>query len=200
MSKQPKSAERIGDWMATYSGGRFWPFDPRPEEVKIEDIAHHLSLVNRFNGATKLAYNVACHSYWVSIFCDPRDAMNGLLHDAHEAYFGDWISPIKRHEMFDPLKLAASVVQVAVAKRFGVQAAKTASVERVDHLMFQLEAKQMMRPERFIAGARREDLWKTYRPEKLHGTPMADFTIPVWSAEFSEHKFLQRFHELDSLR
>jgi len=36
--------ERKGDFIATFSGRAFWPFDPRPEDVVIEDIAHALSI------------------------------------------------------------------------------------------------------------------------------------------------------------
>ena len=41
---------RKGDWMQTISGRQFWPIDPRPEDVFIEDIAHALSMMCRFNG------------------------------------------------------------------------------------------------------------------------------------------------------
>lgn len=37
--------DRIGDWMQTYTGRQFWPIDPRPEEIEIEDIAHALSMM-----------------------------------------------------------------------------------------------------------------------------------------------------------
>lgn len=42
--------ERKGDWFLTYTGIHFYPMDPRPEEVCIEDIAHALALQCRFNG------------------------------------------------------------------------------------------------------------------------------------------------------
>lgn len=40
--------ERKGVWIQTYTGRMFWPLDPRPEEIWIEDIAHALSLQCRF--------------------------------------------------------------------------------------------------------------------------------------------------------
>ena len=43
-------AERVGNWMQTVGGRAFYPLDPRPEDVDIEDIAHALSLVCRFGG------------------------------------------------------------------------------------------------------------------------------------------------------
>ena len=50
--------ERIGDWISTFSGKQFWPCDPRPEEIDIADIAHHLSNLCRFTGAVKSFYCV----------------------------------------------------------------------------------------------------------------------------------------------
>ena len=43
-------SERRGGWCATYTGMQFWPLDPRPEDICIEDIAHALALQCRFNG------------------------------------------------------------------------------------------------------------------------------------------------------
>jgi hypothetical protein len=39
---------RLGDWLLTYSGEIYWPLDPRPEEMHLEDIAHGLSLPCRY--------------------------------------------------------------------------------------------------------------------------------------------------------
>src|SRR5690242_11754504 len=91
-SRQP----RRGDWMQTYTGRRFWPLDPRVDDIDIGDIAHHLSLVCRFAGACREFYSVAQHCVGVSYVCDPKDALWGLLHDAAEAYVGDMVRPLKR--------------------------------------------------------------------------------------------------------
>lgn len=58
--------ERIGDWMSTYTGRRFYVCDPRTEEVFIEDIAHSLALQCRFNGHIRTFYSVAQHSLLVA--------------------------------------------------------------------------------------------------------------------------------------
>lgn len=75
------------------------PFDFHPEDVSIEDIAHHLSLINRYNGGTGTAISVGEHSLHVSAYLEllgHRDlALPGLLHDAPEAYIGDVVRPIK---------------------------------------------------------------------------------------------------------
>jgi hypothetical protein len=85
-----------GAWMQTYSGGRFFPFDPRPEEVDIIDIAHALSFQPRYTGHCSRHYSVAEHSILVSELVPPEDALAGLLHDATEAYLADLSRPVKR--------------------------------------------------------------------------------------------------------
>lgn len=85
--------------MQTYTGRRFWPFDPRPDEVSILDVAHHLSMDCRFGGAVLRFYSVAQHSVLVSRLVeayDPALGPHALLHDAHEAYHRDRTRPAKR--------------------------------------------------------------------------------------------------------
>lgn len=80
--------------------------DPRPEHISIEDIAWSLSRTARFNGSTggEFVYSVAQHSVWVSMAIqqfwgrDASFALQALLHDAHEAYTGDIVTPMKRME------------------------------------------------------------------------------------------------------
>lgn len=72
--------------------------DARP--VLIEDIAHHLSLINRFTGATKRPYSVAEHSLLCADIAhrmnlSPLVQLCALMHDAHEAYTTDLSSPAK---------------------------------------------------------------------------------------------------------
>lgn len=92
----------VSPCIQTYTGRKFWPLDPRPEDVCIEDIAHALSLKCRFGGHCKRFYSVAQHSVLV---CNTLNAnggrssptllMQGLMHDAAEAYLPDFPSPIK---------------------------------------------------------------------------------------------------------
>lgn len=93
---------RRGDWMETWQGVRFFPLDPRPEEVLLADIAHHLSRINRYNGAAQIEhYSVAEHSVLMANAlhregCPPEVCYQALMHDAAEAYIGDMVRPLKR--------------------------------------------------------------------------------------------------------
>jgi uncharacterized protein len=86
---------RVGDWMQTWTGVRFYPADPRPEDVDILDIAFALGNIARYGGHCRF-YSVAEHSVLVSHMVPKKDALAGLLHDATEAYIADVIRPVKR--------------------------------------------------------------------------------------------------------
>lgn len=81
----------------TYTGKYVDILDPDPSQICIEDIAHSLSLINRFNGHSIVPYSVGRHSIEVSKhFTDPKERLIGLMHDAAEAYMGDIPKPIKK--------------------------------------------------------------------------------------------------------
>ncbi len=88
----------------TYTGRTVNVLDLQPSDVDLVDLAHHLSLENRWSGASSRAYSVAEHSIWVArwvrklVPAEVRDlaCLYALLHDAHEAYFKDIPTPMKR--------------------------------------------------------------------------------------------------------
>jgi hypothetical protein len=94
---------RCGDWFVTFTGKRFYPLDPRIEDIEIRDIAHSLSLQARWMGHSQTHYSVASHS--LACACVAERDYPGvtdisawcLMHDAAEAYVGDVIRPIKRY-------------------------------------------------------------------------------------------------------
>src|SRR5690606_26561418 len=88
--------------IGTVSGRVVNYLDPRPEDLDINDIAVSLSHVCRFSGQVERFYSVAQHSVMVArkvwrATGDPRKGLQGLLHDASEAYTNDLPSPFKRH-------------------------------------------------------------------------------------------------------
>lgn len=91
-------------WQRMLSGRRLDLLDPTPMDIEIEDIAHGLAFVARWNGQTRgdFAYSVAEHSLLVEVIfsrlepnCDPKWQLASLLHDAPEYVIGDMISPVK---------------------------------------------------------------------------------------------------------
>jgi len=141
---------RIGDWVETYTGRRFWPLDPRPEEVCIEDIAHALSLVCRFNGHCKHFYSVAHHSLLCAVLASYREynyriRLLALLHDAAEAYASDIMRPIK--PFINGYIEIENKIYDAILESFGIRKAtekEKAIVDELDTIMLATEAKQIM--------------------------------------------------------
>jgi uncharacterized protein len=94
-----------GPYMMTRSGTKFYFLDPRPEDIVLEDIAHSLAMQPRYNGHTDNHYSIAQHSVNVAervarmrtdSFGDSKVVvLQGLLHDAAEAYTGDIVQPLK---------------------------------------------------------------------------------------------------------
>jgi len=123
-------------WQRMLSGRRLDLLDPTPVDIEIEDIAHGLAFVARWNGQTRgdWPYSVAEHSLLVEqIFGrsepSPRWRLAALLHDAPEYVIGDMISPVKASvgpgygEM--DLRLTA-----AVHLRFGLPAVLPVAVKK----------------------------------------------------------------------
>lgn len=82
--------------LPTYTGKLFDLENPIEDMVCIEDIAHHLSIENRYNGATKFPLSVAQHSILVCQMAPEELKLEALLHDAEEAYYKDFTAPLKR--------------------------------------------------------------------------------------------------------
>lgn len=121
-------------WLPTFSGGQLDPLDPNPSQILIEDIAHALSNLCRWNGHCRSYYSVGEHSLRVSLAVPPKDALWGLLHDATEAYLGDFVSPIKHHTVCgEEYRRHEAKLLAAIAKRFGLALPMPASVLRADH-------------------------------------------------------------------
>lgn len=84
-----------GNYIRTFSGIYINVFDPDPDDIEIEDIAHALANQCRFAGQCKRHYSVATHCMYISTLLPNELKFEGLMHDASEAYLVDMPSPIK---------------------------------------------------------------------------------------------------------
>lgn len=142
-------------WQRMLSGRRLDLLDPTPMDIEIEDIAHGLAFVARWNGQTlgDYAYSVAEHSLLVeTIFslmapkASHKWRLAALLHDAPEYVIGDMISPVKASvgPGYDDLdkRLAA-----AIHIRFGLPAVTAPmlkkQIKKADKISAWLEATQL---------------------------------------------------------
>lgn len=155
MASSPKSAEKPRAWQRMLSGRRLDLLDPSPLDVEIEDIAHGLARVARWNGQTvgAQAFSVAQHSLVVEDICrklapewDRKRRLLALLHDAPEYVIGDMISPFKAALGFD-YKAFEAKLEAAIHVRFGLPAHPPAAVKgvikRADIICAYFEAVQL---------------------------------------------------------
>ena len=112
---------RKGGWILTFTGHQFWPEDPRPEDVFLEDIAHALSNLCRFTGHCTRFYSVAEHSVRLARQLPVKFQPYALLHDAAEAYVNDLARPIKRTKILEEYCFLEDRVLYAILTRFGLQ-------------------------------------------------------------------------------
>ncbi|WP_343313958.1 HD family hydrolase [Brucella sp. BE17] len=139
MAVADKSSGAVRAWQRMLSGRRLDLLDPSPLDVEIEDIAHGLARVARWNGQTlgTHAYSVAQHSLLVETIFNRllSDAsvewqMLALLHDAPEYVIGDMISPFKA-VMGGNYKLIEAGLERAIHLRFSLPAIVPAALKKL---------------------------------------------------------------------
>jgi uncharacterized protein len=179
-------SDRKGDWIITYTGKRFYPLDPRPEDINIEDIAHSLAIINRFTGHSQFPFSVAQHSLHVSgalgwFHHEPENVqLAGLLHDASEAYVNDLSRPLKR--MLNDYNYVEQRILDVIDVKFGVTT-RTAIVKEADNKALVTEA------QRLCAG---EDWYNDDHWPSGYG-----YAIPERDWRLVENEFLHRFKVLN---
>jgi 5'-deoxynucleotidase YfbR-like HD superfamily hydrolase len=189
-------------WQRMLSGRRLDLIDPSPLDIEIEDIAHGLARVARWNGQTTgpEIFSVAQHSLLVeALFAavQPQTTEKGqltaLLHDAPEYVIGDMISPFKA-AVGGEYRVVEARLKRTIHIRFGLPAEAPEEVTRrikaADQASAYLEATR-------LAG------FSTSEARKLFGRsdlPLDDFGAYLEPARPAavEERFLARFAELDA--
>lgn len=185
-------------WQRMLSGRRLDLINPSPMDIEIEDIAHGLSRVARWNGQTtgEHSFNVAQHSVIVEQIANTLEPgtsrewlLAALLHDASEYVVGDMISPFKNALGVNYRAFEDKLMQ-AIHVRFGLPAIITPQlkkfIKRADKICAWLEATQ-------IAGFSVEE------SNECFGEPPAavrNWSVAPLSANDSKRLYVARFEEL----
>ena len=179
------------------SGRRLDLLDPSPMDIEIEDIAHGLARVARWNGQTvgEHAFSVAQHSIVVEEIVAhiqpdiaPRWRLAALLHDASEYVIGDMISPFKTALGIDYHKFEDRL-EAAIHLRFGLPAKVPAEVKRAikaaDHVSAYFEAVQ-------LAGFSQQEA------QAFFGRPPRGIELKLdpWSPSQAQLHYVERFRKL----
>jgi 5'-deoxynucleotidase YfbR-like HD superfamily hydrolase len=199
MKKPSKTASRA--WQRMLSGRRLDLLDPSPLDIEIEDIAHGLARVARWNGQTHGAhiFSVAQHTLLVEAVLrqqtprvDHRIRLAAMLHDAPEYVIGDMISPFKA-VIGGSYKVVEKRLLSAIHIRFGLPAVLPdeieAQIKAADMGAAYLEATH-------LAGFAQAEARRLFgRDPKLPAATEKDYVTP-WSAGRAEKQFLARFRAL----
>jgi uncharacterized protein len=200
-AQTPSSESPARAWQRMLSGRRLDLLDPSPLDIEIEDIAHGLARVARWNGQTRGAhiFSVAQHTLLVETIArqlrpntDRRLLLAVLLHDSPEYVIGDLISPFKV-VMGDAYKAVETRLLSAIHVRFGLPRTIPEQLHRLIKLADQaaagLEATR-------LAGFEVSEAQRFFgRTPALALAVESDYLTP-WPAEVAENRFLQRFAEL----
>jgi uncharacterized protein len=182
------------------SGRRLDLLDPSPLDIEIEDIAHGLARVARWNGQTEGAhiFSVAQHSLLAEMIArrhlrlDRDRRLAVLLHDASEYVIGDMISPFKA-VIGDAYKAVEARLLAAIHLRFGLPPALPADlvvlIKACDRSAAYLEATR-------LAGFSVSEARRFFGPApKFSAVIERDYLTP-WPADIAEARYLERFEKV----
>jgi 5'-deoxynucleotidase YfbR-like HD superfamily hydrolase len=172
----------------TYSGILFDVISPTIDMVNVTDIAHALSQVNRFTGHTINPYSVAEHSVHVASLLPDEYKLEGLLHDASEAYIADMATPVKHSGKMGEYRNLECNIQRVCYESFGLHLDVTThlAVKWADKVMLKVEALSLMKQPL-------HDVWT----EMIESVHLPVHPIPrCWSSIYAEERFLNLFDRL----
>jgi hypothetical protein len=174
--------------MTTYSGKTVNPLDLQEDDIDIKDIAHALALENRFGGHSREPISVAQHSIYVSKLAKPEYALQGLLHDASEAYLRDIPKWIKAAPEFAFYRSVEEQVQKVIYRKFGLPLEPSECVERGDRIMVRFEGTRGYHKD-WIVG---HPAYPPLTQEEIDEVGPWEW----WSWSFARYQFLERYREL----
>jgi len=197
---KPVTKASMRAWQRMLSGRRLDLLDPSPLDVEVEDIAHGLARVARWNGQTEgpHIYSVAQHSLLVETIARQRARLSrphrlaALLHDAPEYVIGDMISPFKA-VIGDAYKTVEARLLAAIHLRFGLPTVLPA--ELLDLIKAADRAAAYLEATRLAGFARAEAIGFFGSPPRLSLTLERDYLTP-WPADIAQARYLERFGRL----
>lgn len=172
-------------WMQTFTGKVFPLKNFDPGAIDIEDIAHALGMLCRFNGQCKTFYSVAEHSVHVSHEIAPDLALLGLMHDAAEAYLGDVPTPLKKE--LEGYCVKEDKLMILISDKFGFEWPAKKSDEYIE---LKWADNQLLADEKHVVMGREPKPWPGIFKMKNSDR------IQCWSPGKAKEQFLKRFKEL----
>ena len=175
-----------------YSGALVDVINPSEDTLHMYDIAWHLGRILRYNGGIKQDYTVAHHSLIMSYFVPKEFALEALLHDAGEAYFGDIIHPVK--QLYPAISFDENHLTGHIMNKFGREALPNAIVFEDVYIKSDVvaEADEILYAHECYSFADRPGVFNA----KMQNAWMLaiDASDNLWHAAM--YPFMYRYHEL----
>lgn len=189
--------------IATFTKRHVNPLDLRYDDIDIRDIAHAEALTNRFGGHTRWPINVAQHSVYVSRLVPEEFALEGLMHDASEAYLGDMTKWLKQTDCMAGFREAEDRAQWMIYSKYECcpiwtdfqRLGMSPEVEVADRLMVRIEALASYGPEMPLFKRAAYPLPSETEMNTVRRVANGRSWKP-WPWKRSEESFLKRFYEL----
>jgi uncharacterized protein len=185
--------------MDTASGVRLDLDDPRPKDIRIEDVAGGLSRVCRMGAQAREFYSVAQHALLVCRLVEESGradlALVALHHDSHEAYLCDVPKPLKRKisAATDAYDATCDALDAAIAGAFGFSWPEASSADRAEIKLADRKALSMEATRLLPDGGEALRRDHGFAGREFEGLPALD--APLSPAE-AEESFLKRHEEL----
>ena len=193
-------------WIETYTGKAFHLLNPQVEEFCMEDVAHALSMICRYNGHAQRHYSVAEHScliadavhkeirrqsspHYIPPFTKGGDLhrlrveLSALVHDAAEAYIGDMTRPLKVKML--AFKEVEARIDLKVAEWLGLEYPFAKIIKEYDSRILHDERKQVM--------SQSTNMWGTDSLEPI------GVEVQFWDNKRAKREFTDRFLYLTSM-
>lgn len=173
-------------FLRTYTGRNVFPLNMYATDIVIEDIAHALSNICRYNGHCSKLYSVGQHSvlmarYLLEKYRNQKLALSGLLHDGPEAYIGDMPTPLKR--LFPEFVIAEDRIVAVMEARFKLDyPLDCPEIKEADMRLLATEARDLM-------GDPQD--WSS-----LSGLEPFKESIECWAPDLTKFLFLEMYNSL----
>lgn len=184
----PKGDTKTRTKILTYTGKCIDPLAASEDDITIEDIAHATANLCRYTGHVRSFYSVAEHSVRVSELLEAREfdtkvQLNGLMHDASEAYLGDVARPVKDNSTVGALyREAEDVLMELISQKYGLTWPLSEEIGWADYVLLRTEQRDLM--------PYPNDLYT------LEEYEMLDEEIKPWQPDQAEAEFLYRYKSL----
>jgi hypothetical protein len=152
-------------FVRVFSGTDVDLLTPQPKNILLQDIAYHLSKIERYNGACKFSVTVGLHSLMVADILPAELKPYGLLHDASEAYLGDVVGPLK--DLLPGYQEIEGNLMRVILEKYGLRFPMPPEVKEADKAVLAAEMRQA-------------NGWHDLAQEIGHAAPVILYNLPQY--------------------